>query len=411
MKTILILCDAFPPDFAPRMGYLCKYLKNLGWKPIVVTEYSPRNIFPDLAKEQNVTCINFYFSKNKLWQKINYTFVFLLDFLFNYKNYVIRRKAEKIIAQTQISLILTSTFKIFPAPTACKLSKKYNIPFVADFRDIFEQSPNNELISKKITNNVCINRIVANIITKKLLRQRSKILKQANAVTTISQWHKEFLSQFNPNTCLIYNGFDEDLFFPQAIENKQFCVTFTGRLHSRELRNPELLFEAVAELAAQKMICKDIFRLQFYLMDENSKQIVQNCAGKYNILDFIDSFNMVSNSEIPEILNKSSVLLLLANNVSKGIVGTKIFEYLAVEKPILCVRNDEGVLQEIITQANAGIAASTVEKTKKFLLEKYVEWQQNRCTRQEINREYVSQFSRKRQAEEFVIVLDKCLRR
>ena len=406
MKNILILCDAFPPDFAPRMGYLCKYLRNLGWNPIIITEYSPRNIFPDLAKKQNVTYINFYFSKNKLWQKIKYVFVFLLDFLFNYKNYIIRKKAEKIIAQTEFSLILTSTFKIFPAPAACRLSKKYNIPLIADVRDIFEQSSHNELISKTITRIAFVNNIVANVITKKLLRQRNSMLQQARAVTTVSEWHREFLSQFNSNTHLIYNGFDEDLFYPQTIENEQFCVTFTGRLHSQELRNPELLFEAVAQLAAQKIICKKTFRLQWYVMDKNSKQIVQNCAKEHKITDFIDIFNTVSNSEIPGILNKSSVLLLLANKSAKGIVGTKTFEYLAVEKPILCVRNDEGVLQEIINQANAGIAASTVEETKKFLLEQYKEWQQNKCTRQNVNREYVNQFSRKRQAEQFVKIFE-----
>jgi glycosyltransferase involved in cell wall biosynthesis len=236
------------------------------------------------------------------------------------------------------------------------------------------------------------------------MQQRSNILKQANAVTTVSPWHKEFLSQFNPNTHLIYNGFDEDLFRPQTIENKQFCVTFTGRLHSRELRNPEMLFEAVAELAAHKRIDKETFRVQWYVLDDNSKQIIQHCAEEYNIIDFIDIFNMVPNSKIPEILNKSSVLLILTNNESKGIVGTKIFEYLAVEKPILCVRNDEGVLQEIITCANAGIAASTVDEIETFLLEKYAEWQQNRYTRQDVDSEYVHQFSRKRQAEEFVMV-------
>jgi glycosyltransferase involved in cell wall biosynthesis len=234
------------------------------------------------------------------------------------------------------------------------------------------------------------------------MQQRSNILTQANAVTTVSPWHKEFLSQFNPNTHLIYNGFDDDLFRPQTIENKQFCVTFTGRLHSRELRNPEMLFEAVAELAAHKRIDKETFRVQWYVLDDTSKQIIQRCAEEYNVLNFIDIFTMLPNAEIPEILNRSSVLLLLANNESKGIVGTKIFEYLAVEKPILCVRNDDGVLHEIITRTNAGIAVSTEEEIEKFLLEKYAEWQQNKCTHQETNREYVRQFSRKRQVEEFV---------
>ena len=406
MKTILVLCDAFPPDFAPRMGYLCKYLKNLGWNPIIITEYSPRNMFPNLAEGQNVSYVNFYFSKHKVWQHILYVFVFLLDFCFNYKQYVIRRKAEKIIKNNTVSLILASTFKIFPAMTACRLSKKHHIPFVVDFRDIVEQYTNNEHISKKLFRSETLNRCVSKILTKKLQRQRSVILKNAHAVTTISEWHKEFLLQFNSNTHLIYNGFDEELFYPQAIKNNQFCITFTGRLHSKALRNPELLFEAVAQLAEQNDICKETFRVQLYIMDEKSKLIVQNCAKEYAIIDFIDMFNTVSHVEIPAILNKSSVLLLLANPSTTGIMGTKLFEYMAIEKPILCVRNDKGCLEETINRAHAGFSASTVEECKNFLLEKYAEWQKNGYTHQSVNQKFAQQFSRKRQAEEFVGVFD-----
>ena len=37
MKRLLILCDMFPPAFAPRMGYLCKYLKRSGLEVHVVS--------------------------------------------------------------------------------------------------------------------------------------------------------------------------------------------------------------------------------------------------------------------------------------------------------------------------------------------------------------------------------------
>ena len=36
-KKVLIVCDMFPPAFGPRMGYLCKYMRQAGWNPVVVT--------------------------------------------------------------------------------------------------------------------------------------------------------------------------------------------------------------------------------------------------------------------------------------------------------------------------------------------------------------------------------------
>jgi hypothetical protein len=415
MRNILILCDSFQPAFAPRMGYVCKYLREFGYNPIIVSEYLPQNIYSELSEKQDVTYVNYYFSSNKMLQNINYAFVFLTDLFFDYKNFSIRKKAEKLIREKKIDIILTSSYRVFPIVAACQLSKRYKIPLVVDLRDIFEQSTNNELISKKITNISFVNNFIAKNITKKLMKQRNKVLKNADVVTTVSDFHVETLSKYNQNVKLIYNGFDSDLFLPQTIENEKFTITFAGRLHNAELRNPTLLFEAVARLSEEKKIDAKTFRLQFYLMDEVSKKIIFSLAEKYKILDFLDIFDAVANVEIPKILNESSILLLLANkstgeNTPKGIMGTKVFEYLAVEKPILCVRNDEGCLQEIIKWANAGLSASTAENCEKFILEKYEEWQQNGYTHQPVNRDFVRQFSRKGQAAQFVELFEKAHR-
>ena len=167
-------------------------------------------------------------------------------------------------------------------------------------------------------------------------------------------------------------------------------------------------------MAIEKKIDATNFRLQFYLIDEYSKEIIRKAADKQNVGDFIDILESIQNSEIPIVLNSSSILLLLANkskdgNSLKGIMGTKIFEYLAVEKPILCVRNDEDCLEKTINEANAGIAASTVDQVEGFILEKYNEWKQNGFTHQKVNKNYIQQFSRKYQAKQFVDLFEEII--
>ncbi|MDR0871877.1 MAG: glycosyltransferase [Prevotellaceae bacterium] len=407
MKNILILCDDFPPVSNPRMGYLCKYLPELGWNTIVVTEFLPyKNLYRGLAEGQNVTYINYYFSKNKFWQFLKHTFVLFADLFFNYKDLVINRKAKKIIKEKNISLIISSSFRVYPALAAHKLACRYNIPFVMDLRDIFEQNVNNELVVRKIFKMQWINNLAAKIIKKKLTRQRNEILKKADAVTTVSEWHVETLSKYSSNAKLIYNGYNSEIFFFERIDNEQFIVVFTGRMYSQELRDPSMLFEAVACLSKAGKIVPKNFRLHFYLTDQFSENLIKSLAETYEILDFVECFDAVSNLEIPKILNRSSILLLLANkstgeNTPKGIMGTKTFEYLAVEKPILCVRSDEDCLEKTIFSANAGLAAKNVEEVETFILEKYAEWQQNGYTHQPVNQEYIQQFSRKRQAGQF----------
>ena len=82
MKKILIICDLFPPAFGPRMGYLCKYLKQYGWEPIVLTESSNDNTFAFLADLCETTYINFYPSPKNIIRKLQWFIIFSIRFAF-----------------------------------------------------------------------------------------------------------------------------------------------------------------------------------------------------------------------------------------------------------------------------------------------------------------------------------------
>jgi glycosyltransferase involved in cell wall biosynthesis len=411
-KNVLILCDAFPPAFSPRMGCLCKYLSELGWNPVIIAEYLPQNVYGSRSKPPyDITLVNYFWTPNRVIQKLAYTFVFFADLFFNYKNWVIKKVAKEKLKKYNISLILSSSHRIFPSLAACQLSRQYHIPYLMDLRDIFEQSSHNELISRKITNIKWLNNGIASVITRKLTRQRNKILKRADIVTTVSPWHAETLSRYNKQTHLIYNGYDSELFFPETVNSQQFIITYTGRLLSQEMRDPALLFEAVAHLAAQKLIDPALLRIQFY-SDAPSQNMIRPIAEKYGVTSFIDYCELIPYSKIPHLLNSSSILLLLTNKSSEtggpqGIMTTKLFEYLAVEKPILCVRNDEGCLEATIKSTESGLAASTATEAACFIMKKYGEWQQKGFTRQAVNRAAIQPFSRRKQARQFVELFEQ----
>jgi glycosyltransferase involved in cell wall biosynthesis len=191
-----------------------------------------------------------------------------------------------------------------------------------------------------------------------------------------------------------------------------FKVIYTGTVHKGR-HDPTLLFKAIAKLNENGVIDVQKFRVQFYVPKNWRKNIVQ-CASYEKIKAFVDFYDYVDTSEVPGLLNDSAILLLLSNLYTpdgpKGLISTtKYFEYLAVERPILCVRSDESLLAESIHLANAGKAASTVEQAYEFLLDKWNEWVEHGYTTVSVNREYVDQFSRKKQAEEFVEVFEKTL--
>lgn len=408
-KKILILCDAFPPAFAPRMGYLCKNMIAWGWEPTIITEYLPQNIYPDLAADMSVKYIHYYHAKNRLLKKAEWFFIFIADYFFDYKERIIEKEAQKEIDKHDFSVLLTSSYRTYPLVAAGNLSVKNNIPLITDLRDIIEQYTGNEFIDNRISSIDLLNNFIAGRFKKKLLRSRNKVLGISDFVTTVSEWHVETLEQYNKNIRLIYNGYDPDLFYPKKIRSDQFKITYTGRIISLLMRDPSLLFEAVSELAENNIIAPSTFRIRFYT-DKKSAQMIGTLAAKYKAVDFIDYFDYVTAPEIPAILNESSILLLLTNESSndgpKGVMTTKFFEYLAVEKPILCVRNDGALLEKAIRKAKAGLSAKNKKEVIEFLTEKYEEWKVNGYTHTGSDRNEIEKYSRSYQAKQFVSVFE-----
>lgn len=409
MKKILILCDAFPPAFGPRMGYLCKYLKDSDWKPYVISEAVPGNRFTFLANDCPVIFVDFYKQTGKWSRKLEWLFTLIADLFFGYKDNHLVNAAKKWMKQEQFDLILCSTYRTFPLQAAARLAREYNLPLVADTRDIIEQYPGYEFMDHKLPSLWGMDKIIAAIFRHKLLKDRNKVLRAASYQTTVSSWHVDLLKQFNPNIELIYNGFDPEIFYPAPIPASQFIIVYTGRLISTAMRNPELLFKALKRLSSEGLFPPAYCRVSWYV-DSDSKAIIQQEAVKYGVTDYMDYQGFIPATEVPQVLNRSSVLLLLTNKSGEeganGLMTTKFFESLAVEKPILCIQSDEGCLEAAIREANAGLAGRNEEEVYQFLRSTYQQWKEQGYTSANVRKEVLSKYSRKEQANQFVRIFN-----
>ena len=409
-KKILIICDLFPPAFGPRMGYLCKYLKQLGWEPVVLTETIPDDTFSFLSETCKVVRINFFPTKNKILKRMQWFAVFILDFLFGIKDARFYREAKRLCRNEKFALIMCSTYRTFPLPAALKTAKKYNLPLITDLRDIMEQYTGNEFIAASFHTVSVLDKWIVKAFREKNLRRRNEVVRQANQVITVSPWHVEFLKKYNPNVELIYNGYDPEVFYPEQIPTDKFYVTYTGRILSFAMRDPSLLFEAVTLLDKEKKITPADFRVRWFVNDA-SVRVMKDELEKYDIAKYMDFYDYIPADEVPALLNRSSVLLQLTNLSSgdgpKGLMTTKFFESLAVKKPLLCVRSDEGCLEQAICEARAGKAARNVDEAAGFLMEKYTEWKEKGYTTSQSDDEVVKRFSRKEQAVRFATLFEQ----
>ena len=278
MKRVLILCDLFPPAFGPRMGYLCKYLKQAGWQVEVIAEAMDDQTFAFLANSCPVTFVPYYTAKNKFLRKLQWIFTLLADFLFSYKDRKMAKVAHRICQHQAFDLILCSSFRTFPLVAARLTAQRHHLPLVVDLRDIIEQYAGNEFLSHSF--HVCpwLDKQLTALLKRKLLNDRNRTLRMASQVTTVSPWHVEQLKQYNPHVSLIYNGYDPDLFYPDHRPNRRFTITYTGRILSLAMRNPELLFKGVllSGLSAEQIT------LEWYVDPASEALLKEACTSLRN---------------------------------------------------------------------------------------------------------------------------------
>jgi glycosyltransferase involved in cell wall biosynthesis len=393
-KQILILCEAIaPPAFTPRVLTLAQYLQHQGWQCTILTEECEQQAFnTDICP---------------IYQMPAYHNL-LADKLFYAKDQALYRYAVAHLDMSRFDLIFCSTYYYFPLLAAKQLAQRYHLPLVVDLRDIAEQWGNQPYFTRRLTPCKVLDYCIGKLYERKQLRLRNRILRFANAVTSVSPWHQQLLAQYNPHTYLIYNGYDEQHFVAKDVKTPFFQIAYLGKLYSTSLRDPRLLFAALQSLLAQGLIDPQLLRVRFHIDPDGQAQLHQ-LLQSYNLNQVIDIQGYIPRSEILDVMHQSSVLLVLTTQSTPqgthGIMGTKFFENIGVEKPVLCVRSDEECLAQVIAQTNAGLAATTVEEVEHFLLNKYNEWLRNGYTRQAVTNKHL--FSRQHQAEQFIQIFNR----
>jgi glycosyltransferase involved in cell wall biosynthesis len=356
MKKVLILAYDFPPyvsvgGLRPFNWY--KHFKEFDIEPIVITrqwgntygnalDYIAEGISNELITESNElgTVLRTPYHPNlsnrlllkygekrfKIIRKAISAFYEFGQFLFPIGPKVELYKAAKTYLKTDnVDLILATGDPFVLFRYASKLSKKHNIPWIADYRDPWSQS----FSAKK------------GFFHRKFdLFFEKRIVKTALQINTVDQLFKLKLNQLFPTKQIeiFPNGFDEiEIARTNSIEQKSEILTFSfiGTIYLwhpiRELLNDFAIFSA-------KHPEKD-FRVKFYGIN-NADEISELVNSQFTELkEKIVLIAKLPNGELLAHLAKDNVLLLF--NYFQ-FTGTKIYDYLGLKRKILlCYENSE----------------------------------------------------------------------
>lgn len=270
-------------------------------------------------------------SRFKLFRKVLTLILEILQFFIpvgGKKNLYL--EAKKYLSSNKVDLILVTGEPFVLFYYAYWLGKKFNLPFVLDYRDPWSQN---------VTR--------GNFILRKFYEfLERKVTAKAVGVSTVSNEFKNTISKILPisKVKVFPNGFNQEA-FENALSYQQsstfFNITIAG---STYLWHPVkgFLEELVNVCESQKI------QVRFNIVGAN--ELMKN-----EIKTFKDKFRMPSNLEIrvqKRMSNSKLVPLLLESNVlllfnDYDIIGTKIFDYIGAKRKVLLCFEDDSVANEM----------------------------------------------------------------
>ena len=417
-KHIVIIAQKFPPHSnvgGRRPYFFSKYLTELGYKVSVITGNYPikENMIweTDLsflkiikldsetltAEEKDFKNFLYYFLKNsrhsilnRISWKIGELFL-QLDFndRLDFNEYKLAKELGKIdyVVATGGPWSMFEYGVRLKSASNAKLILDYRDPWNVVNKDVYLESLNNKGFGSVF-------------IKKKQLSLERKYLEVSSAVITVSSSIslncKKILGRNNIHT--IYNGFDqlEKVNNNTNIINKYFNVNYIG--HLRKEQNVGLLIDSIKEILIRHPELEKKIKINLIggLISPSS---VIKLITESSIKSIFNITSFVPKEEALSFLNSAQLLLQFSYKNKKGIVSSKIFQYINSEKPILLVSNNEDIMEKIIRETNTGEICKTPDKIADYILNSYSKWENNITLEREVNKEKLNFYSFKTQVD------------
>ena len=351
-KILLMVVFEFPPSngaSVPRIHSFYQYLKQWGWKVIVLTANHKCYVQIDETYQDNSDDLVFRARALDVQRHLSIKGKYISAMATPDRWGITwipsaTRLGNKLIKSYHPDVIWSSS----PIPSAHvianKLAMTHNIPWVADYRDPFHYM--NGSAGKWLDK-------VHKEIDQTTLKNASHLTFATSAVKDLYQ--SEYKNLVSEKSTVIENGYDEANFQKlERLEDKttpfndnKFTLYYSGVLYPNG-RDPIPIFEALCTLQKKELINSDNFELIFQGAGEGKdfadkiKELELNKMVKFiEPVPFISALNNMTHAD--------ALLLIQDSRFNKQIPG-KIYEYLRTQKPLLVKADPKGETAKLAKQ-------------------------------------------------------------
>jgi glycosyltransferase involved in cell wall biosynthesis len=428
---LLILSYFYPPSSftgGQRVFAWAKYLHQFGYYPVIITRNwdTPIAEYRDMSRTTGTTIrhekhANFevYYlpykgnARDRIYaaygeKRLRFVRRFLSFFELFLQNYFfavlpwynIYRFADAFLKKNPDVTMMIASARPFALFGFChSLSKKHKIPWIADYRDDWNTSQWH----------------IPSGLTGKMLsgaeaRSEKRWLSNAACIISVSEYYAERIASWvGKQGYVVMNGFDRwDFSDIIPHEKEQFTIAFSGTLY--DTQPVEIFTEAYKRFVASEAGAADI-RLVFLGLGMETKQVIRI---KMLLAGFEKNFEITARVEKKEALQSLAgcdVFLMFSHENIKGVTSSKIFDYLALSKPVILCPGDDDVLDDLIRSTGAGFIVQTADEIYPLLKHLYGEYKQHGRVSCTTDWSKIAAYSRENQTKRLARVLDDVLRK
>lgn len=382
---LLILAYDFPPNTsvgAQRPYGWFRYLKEFGIHPVVVTRHwdevrQPKDTIKPCGTEVTVTeselgtIIRVPFRPNlrdrmllrfgdrfpvprkilSLWFTVAQYFVASAD---NRRN--MYQAAREYLKDNPCNAVIATGEPFILFHYANMLSKDFKIPWVADYRDGWS---NNYLLESAGSS---IERAINILITSPLEHYLTRTPSSLTAATPVlsAELSKKLVKNVRP----VLNGYFEESFdslYEDEFRAPGFTIVYSGSLYA--FQPLETFLEGVEMLISDEGLKSGDLTLLFIGMDfqTESKNRLLNFNPK--LIPHIKTTPRCSHAETVKLLHNADMMLVLAGGPFQPIPA-KLYDYMAIGKPILLCTSDNGPVEKILSELGNGLIADNAAEVR-----------------------------------------------
>jgi len=303
---------------------------------------------------------SFFLFIKKVFLTIFLNLSFPDQYIFTLKNYI--KIFNDNFQNLNEKIVVVSSFPYATSHIAAyKLKKKYNnIVWIADYRDLWSK---NQVYSFNI-----LRYLLDTMIEKKIMKYPDKIL------TVTNPWAQKLQIFLKKEVDVIYNGYQElsesNLIQQNFLELKEekIYILYVGAIYFKG-QDVNLFFESISNLKSKN--------IEFHFMGKHYDEL-SNLINRFSLGNIVKHIGQYSRKDSQNIQKKYDYLMFFDFHTDSAVLSLKLFEYIGVNKPIICIggkKNSES--KKILNQISRG-----------FILEKedqIIDFFENKITKKGIS--------------------------